>query len=48
MNMRAGGGGGGEVRGTRTGKKQLQAAELSLKTIIKGGFGSSPAAKVLY
>lgn len=38
-------GGGG---GTSTGKEQLQAAMLSLKTIIKRGFGSSPAAKFLY
>lgn len=40
MNMGRGG-------GTSTGEKQLQAAMLSFKTIIKRGFGSSPAAKFL-
>ena len=40
--------GSGLSGGTSTGKEQLQAAMLSLKTIIKRGFGSSPAAKFLY
>lgn len=44
-NMNMGRGGAGAA--TSTGKKQLQAAMLSFKTIIKRGFGSSPAAKFL-